>query len=69
MPKPGDLSPAHFHVAIRDLIWESLYLPIARYVGFVSERANAAQLLTIRQFLGLVFLALVGLLALLAFWQ
>ena len=51
------------------MIWESLYLPIARYVGFVSERANAAQLLTIRQFLGLVFLALVGLLALLAFWQ
>jgi formate hydrogenlyase subunit 3/multisubunit Na+/H+ antiporter MnhD subunit len=69
MPKPGDVAAAHFHVAIRDLIWESLYLPISRYVGFVSERANALQLLTIRQFLGLVFIALVGLLSLLAFWQ
>jgi formate hydrogenlyase subunit 3/multisubunit Na+/H+ antiporter MnhD subunit len=69
MPKPGDVAPARFHVSTRDLIWESLYLPIARYVGFVSERANALQLLTIRQFLGLVFIALVGLLSLLAFTQ
>ena len=69
MPKPGDVSAAHFHVSVRDLIWESLYLPVGRYVGFVSERANALQLLTIRQFLGLVFIALVGLLSLLAFWQ
>jgi hypothetical protein len=38
-------------------------------VGFVSERANALQLLTIRQFLGLVFITLIGLLCLLAFWQ
>ncbi len=69
MPKPGDIAAAHFHIAMRDLIWESLYLPVARYVGFVSERANAMQLLTIRQFLGLVFIALVALLCLLAFWQ
>ena len=69
MPKPGDVAPARFHVATRDLIWEALYLPIARYVGFVSDRANALQLLTIRQFLGLVFIALVGLLSLLAFSQ
>jgi len=69
MPKPGDVAAARFHVVIRDLIWESLYLPVGRYIGFVSERANALQLLTIRQYLGLVFIALVGLLSLLAFWQ
>ncbi len=69
MPKPGDVAAARFHVVIRDLIWESLYLPVGRCIGFVSERANALQLLTIRQYLGLVFITLVGLLSLLAFWQ
>ena len=67
MPKPGDIAAAHFRVEVRDLIWDVLYRPIARYVDFVGERANRAQLLTIRQYLGLVFIALVSLLSLLAF--
>lgn len=66
MPKPGDVAAAHFRVDVRDLIWDVLYRPIARYVDFVSERANRAQFLTIRQYLGLVFIALVSLLSLLA---
>ena len=66
MPKPGDVSAAHFSVVLRDLIWQWLYRPIGRYVDFVAERANRAQFLTIRQYLGLVFIALVSLLSLLA---
>jgi formate hydrogenlyase subunit 3/multisubunit Na+/H+ antiporter MnhD subunit len=69
MPKPGDVAAARFHVEIRDLIWEWLYLPVARCVGVIGGRANALGLLTIRQHLGLVFIALVALLCLLAFWQ
>jgi hydrogenase-4 component B len=69
MPKPGDVGAAHFHVVVRDLLWEAFYRPIDRYVSFVAEQANRAQFLTIRQYLGLVFIALVGLLSLLAFWQ
>ena len=56
---PATSPPRTFGSTSRDLIWEWLYRPIARYVGFVSERANRAQLLTIRQYLGLVFIALV----------
>jgi hydrogenase-4 component B len=66
MPKPGDVAAAHFRVVVRDLIWDVLYRPIASYVDFVAERANRAQFLTIRQYLGLVFIALVSLLSLLA---
>lgn len=69
MPKPGDTGAAHFHLVVRDLIWETLYLPIARYVTLVAERANRAQFLTIRQYLGLVFITLVSLLSLLALLQ
>ncbi|MCX7065378.1 MAG: hydrogenase 4 subunit B [Proteobacteria bacterium] len=69
MREPGDVGAAHFHVVVRDLIWEGLYQPIERYVNFVAERANRMQFWTIRQYLGLVFIALVSLLSLLAFWQ
>ncbi len=66
IPKPGDVGAAHFRLVVRDLIWDVLYRPIARYIDAVSERANRAQFLTIRQYLGLVFMALVSLLSLLA---
>ena len=69
MATPGDTGAAQFRLVVRDLIWDGLYLPIARYIDFVSQRANRAQLLTIRQYLALVFISLVSLLALLAFWQ
>ncbi|MGO7565066.1 hypothetical protein ACC754_38195, partial [Rhizobium johnstonii] len=52
-----------------DLIWEGLYLPIAGAVGFVDEKLNHLQFLTIRRYLSLVFLALVFLLLVLAIWS
>jgi formate hydrogenlyase subunit 3/multisubunit Na+/H+ antiporter MnhD subunit len=68
MPPPGDLSPARFSLEIHDPIWERLYLPIAGSVGWAADRLNRLQFLTIRRYLGLVFLTLVALLLVLALW-
>ncbi len=46
-----------------------MYLPIAAAVGFVADRLNRFQYLTIRQYLSLVFAALVALLVVLAIWS
>ncbi len=69
MPAPGDSSPARWQVRMRDIPWDVLYSPIARLVGFIAERLNALQFLTIRGYLTLVFGALVTLLTVLAVWQ
>lgn len=69
MPPPGDRSPASFSVTMQDLIWDCLYVPIARAVGFVAGQLNYFQFLTIRRYLSLVFLALVSLLLILAIWS
>jgi NADH:ubiquinone oxidoreductase subunit 5 (subunit L)/multisubunit Na+/H+ antiporter MnhA subunit len=69
MPVPGDLRPARLVVQIRDLVWEALYAPIALGIGLAADRLNHLQFLTIRQFLSLVFAALVLLLLVLALWQ
>ncbi|MBI2587140.1 MAG: hydrogenase 4 subunit B, partial [Rhodospirillales bacterium] len=68
MPPPGDLQPARFTVDLRDLVWDVLYAPVSGTVSFVSDRLNHFQFLTIRQYLSLVFLALVLLLLALAIW-
>jgi hypothetical protein len=68
MPPPGDLAPARFNVVVHDPIWEGFYAPIAGAVGFAADRLNKLQFLTIRLYLGLVFLALVALLLVLALW-
>jgi hydrogenase-4 component B len=68
MPPPGDLRPARLTIDLRDLIWDALYAPIAGGVGFAADRLNHLQFLTIRQFLTLVFAALVILLLVLAIW-
>ena len=68
MPPPGDTSAARFRVELRDLIWETGYAPIAGIVGFAADRLNRMQFLTIRRYLTLVFLALVGLLLVLVIW-
>lgn len=68
MPQPGDTGAARFRVELRDLIWETGYAPIAGIVGFAADRLNRMQFLTIRRYLSLVFLALVGLLLVLAIW-
>ena len=69
MPAPGQTRPARLTVELRDLIWDALYAPIAVAVGFAADRLNHLQFLTIRQFLSLVFGALVLLLLVLAIWQ
>ena len=68
MPAPGDMRPATFHLTLRDLVWETLYLPVAVAVGRSATALNRFQFLTIRQYLSLVFAALVALLVVLAVW-
>jgi formate hydrogenlyase subunit 3/multisubunit Na+/H+ antiporter MnhD subunit len=68
MPPPGSTAPARLTVVIRDPIWDTLYAPIAGFVAYAAERLNAMQFLTIRQYLSLVFAALVLLLLVLAIW-
>jgi NADH:ubiquinone oxidoreductase subunit 5 (subunit L)/multisubunit Na+/H+ antiporter MnhA subunit len=68
MPPPGDRTAARFSVDLRDLIWDVLYAPVAVGIGIAATRLNALQFLTIRQFLSLVFSALVLLLLVLAIW-
>jgi formate hydrogenlyase subunit 3/multisubunit Na+/H+ antiporter MnhD subunit len=69
MPAPGSAVPARLQVRVRDLIWDTLYMPLAGAVTVASDRLNVLQFLTIRRYLSLVFLALVVLLAVLAIWR
>ena len=68
MPRPGDPSPARLDVHLRDLAWDFIYTPVERAVLFAGERLNYFQFLTIRQYLSLVFVALVLLLLVVAIW-
>ncbi|HEY1888654.1 MAG TPA: hydrogenase 4 subunit B [Roseiarcus sp.] len=68
MPAPGEMRSAHQSVAMHDLVWEFFYLPIVRTVEFLAQRLNHLQFLTIRQYLSVVFGALVSLLLFLASW-
>jgi hydrogenase-4 component B len=68
IPPPGSLAAAHFRADLHDLAFEMLYAPLAGAVGFIADRANRFQYLTIRQYLTLVFGALVALLLVLAIW-
>lgn len=68
LPPPGDSRPARLHVQLRDLIWDALYLPLGSLVNTAASRLDRFQFLTIRRYLGLVFLTLVTLLVVLAVW-
>ena len=68
MPAPGEMRAAQQSVAMHDLVWEFFYLPVVRAVEFLSLRLNHLQFLTIRQYLSVVFGALVSLLLVLASW-
>ena len=68
MPDPGDMRPAHFELTLSDRIWELLYAPLAKGVERVAAVLNRLQFLTIRQYLSVVFGALVTLLVVLASW-
>jgi hydrogenase-4 component B len=69
MPPPGDTRPARLTVEMRDLIWDLAYAPLASGIGSAADRINRLQFLTIRQYLSLVFAALVILLLVLAIWS
>ena len=66
MPAPGEMRAARLSVRIGDPVWETLYAPAARLVLAVAGRLNVLQFLTIRQYLSVVFGALVLLLLILA---
>jgi NADH:ubiquinone oxidoreductase subunit 5 (subunit L)/multisubunit Na+/H+ antiporter MnhA subunit len=68
MPPPGDLAPAEISVRLRDPAWDFLYAPPIAAVGFIADRLNVLQFLTIRRYLTLVFFALIILLTVLALW-
>ena len=68
MPPPGDASPARLTVTLHDVVWDTLFAPLAGWVSFAAEKLNYLQFLTIRQYLSLVFVALVVLLLVLSIW-
>ena len=68
MPPPGDPSPARIEVEVHDPAWELIYTPVTSAVSFAADKLNRLQFLTIRQYLSLVFFALVFLLLVLALW-
>ena len=68
MPAPGEMRPARLSVEMHDRVWDFLYLPVVAVVAAVSIRLNGLQFLTIRQYLSVVFGALVTLLLVLAAW-
>jgi NADH:ubiquinone oxidoreductase subunit 5 (subunit L)/multisubunit Na+/H+ antiporter MnhA subunit len=69
MPMPGDARTARLKIELHDLVWEGMYEPIVVAVGFVADKLNRLQFLTIRRYLSLVFVTLVTLLLVLAIWS
>ena len=68
MPAPGDLAPQRLWSVPRSRLGY-LFAPIAGAVNAVATRLDRFQFLTIRQYLSLVFAALVILLLVLAIWH
>ncbi|KYK45743.1 hydrogenase 4 subunit B [Bradyrhizobium liaoningense] len=66
MPPPSSPLPARLQVELHDLIWDGLYAPIAKTIGFATDRINILQFFSIRRYLTLVFVALVVLLLVVA---
>jgi len=69
MPAPGEMRPARITRFARDLVWDGMYMPVAAAIGATADWMNVLQFLTIRRYLGFVFVALVMLLLALALWQ
>ncbi len=68
MPAPGDPRAALYRLDTRDLVWSGLYSPLVGALNAVADRLNPLQFRTIRQYLSLVFAALVLLLLVVALW-
>jgi formate hydrogenlyase subunit 3/multisubunit Na+/H+ antiporter MnhD subunit len=69
LPPPGSVAPARFRLQLHDVIWNTLYLPLAEGVRVATDRLNVLQFLTIRRYLSLVFATLVVLLLVIAIWR
>jgi formate hydrogenlyase subunit 3/multisubunit Na+/H+ antiporter MnhD subunit len=69
MPAPGETRPARFELELRDPAWDWLFTPVVRLVGWIADKVDHLQFLTIRRYLTLMFLALVTLLVLVAVSQ
>jgi hydrogenase-4 component B len=69
MPPPGSVAPARIAVRLTDVIWDTLYAPVAGAVEAIAARINQFQYLSIRRYLSFVFAALVGILLVLAIWS
>jgi hydrogenase-4 component B len=68
MPAPGDTAAARFTIRLRDLTWEMLYAPLGGAIWFATEKLNYLQFLSIRNYLSLVFVALIALLLGVSIW-
>ena len=68
MPAPGETRSARLDVTLSDRIWDAAYRPLVVVVERAALRLNRLQFLTIRQYLSVVFGALVTLLVVLASW-
>lgn len=68
MPAPGDLRPARLVVSLSDPVWSRLYAPVLALIGWATGTFDKLQFLTIRQYLSLVFGALILMLLVLALW-
>ena len=69
MPEPGDPSPARLTVRVIDPIWTYLYLGIGGVVGYIADRVNRMQFLTVRRYLLMMFATLVFMLLVVAVRQ
>jgi hydrogenase-4 component B len=56
-------------VTLRDPAWETLYAPSAGVIGFLADRLNRVQFLTIRRYLTMMFTALIVLLVVVTLWR
>jgi hypothetical protein len=63
------MAPARIRKSLRDPIWDTLYAPVSVGIERAADLLNPLQFLTIRRYLGFVFVALVALLLVLAVWQ
>jgi hydrogenase-4 component B len=69
MPAPGDTGAARFTIKLQDLVWEAFYARVPTGIRFATEKLNHLQFLSIRQYLSLVFAALVVLLLGVSAWS
>ncbi len=62
MPEPGDVSPARFTMRMQDPVWQWIYRPVTGLIGWSADKSNAVQLMAIREYLAVMFAALIVLL-------